>query len=317
VAMAALFASLLASLPATPAGAGWEQTVSPMTPPPALAPAASQDPGSDPERPLVIAHRGASGHAPEHTVAAYDLAVAMGADFLEPDLQMTADGVLVAFHDATLDRTARGPAAFCTGPIRERTLAELRQCEVGSWFNEAFPDRANPEFEGLPIPTLDELFQRYGATVRWYPETKAPEEAPGMEEALLTLLHAHDLRDRAASEGLVLIQSFSPASLQRIHEMDPELPLVQLLGRTAVTPETLEAVLDQVAEYAVGVGPNRGLVDAPFMEAARARGLVVHPWTVNDADEMDRLLALGVDGIFSDFPDRLGARIEAAEATRR
>jgi glycerophosphoryl diester phosphodiesterase len=287
------------------------------TPPPPAAPGA-------PGRPQVIAHRGASGHAPEHTLAACDLAVAMGADFLEPDLQMTADGVLVAFHDATLDRTARGPAGAgavagsdnCTGPIRERTLAEIRSCDVGRWFNERHPDRANPDFEGLRIPTLEELFERYGATVRWYPETKNPDERlpgqPSMEETLLALLDAHDLRDAAVARGQVLIQSFSPASLRRIRELDPELPLVQLLRADSVTPQTLDAVLDEVGGYAVGVGPNRALVDATFMDAAQARGLVVHPWTVNDPAEMDRLLALGVDGIFSDFPDVLRERIEAA-----
>ncbi len=269
------------------------------------------DPG---RRPLVIAHRGASGHAPEHTLAAYDLAVRMGADILEPDLQMTADGHLVAFHDETLDRTARGPRGNCTGLVRERTLAQLRTCEVGSWFNERFPDRADPAFDGLRIPTLDELFRRYGASVRWYPETKFPESAPGMEEALLELLVRHDLRDRAASDGLVLIQSFSPASLRRFRELDPGLPLVQLLGRDAVTPETLGAVLDEVAGYAQGVGPSRFLVDAGFIEAARTRDLFVHPWTVNDPSEMDRLIDLGVDGIFSDFPDRLLERVEAAGA---
>lgn len=268
--------------------------------------------GMVPMTPLVIAHRGASGHAPEHTFAAYDLAIRMGADVLEPDLQMTADGHLVAFHDETLDRTARGPAGVCTGPVRERTLAELRQCEVGSWFNERFPDRADPAFVGERIPTLDELFARYGASVRWYPETKEPEANPGMEEALLALLHRHDLRELAVSEGRVLIQSFSPASLQRIRALDPDLPLVQLLPRTAVTPETpVEALLAQVVGWADGVGPNRALVDAAFMAAAQAHGLFVHPWTVNDAEEMDRLLALGVDGIFSDFPDRLRARVEA------
>ncbi|MBP7630999.1 MAG: hypothetical protein KA758_11150, partial [Acidimicrobiales bacterium] len=104
----------------------------------------------------VIAHRGASGLAPEHTFAAYDLAVEQGADFIEHDLQLTADGVLVVVHDATLDRTARGPAESCTGPVATKTLAQLRQCDVGSWFNEANPALAKPEYEGLPIPTLAE-----------------------------------------------------------------------------------------------------------------------------------------------------------------
>src|SRR5690606_21915603 len=112
---------------------------------------------------------------------------------IEQDLQMTADGVLLVLHDATLDRTARGPAAVCTGPVIERTLAEVRECDFGSWFNEARPESANEAFVGLHAPTLDEVFARYGDRVRYYIETKNPEEAPGMEEALLALLRRHGL----------------------------------------------------------------------------------------------------------------------------
>lgn len=253
----------------------------------------------------VIAHRGASGHAPEHTWPAYELAMEMGADFLEPDLQMTRDGHLIAFHDATLDRTARGVAGFCTGRVIERTLDELRRCDVGAWFNEQHPARARSEFEGLRVVTLDELFSRWGDQVRWYPETKNPEETPGMEEALLELLDRHELRAAAVERELVLIQSFSPESLLRIQEMDPGLPLVQLLGARALDGRNVEATLAEVARYARGVGPNRALVDERFMAAARAAELIVHPWTVDEPTEMDRLLALGVDGMFTNFPERL------------
>ena len=275
----------------------------------------SMDPFGDGSAPLVIAHRGASGHAPEHTLPAYDLAVEMGADFLEPDLQMTRDGVLVAFHDATLDRTARGPAQHCTGPVRERTLAEIRRCDVGSWFNERFPDRADPAFEGLQVVTLHELLERYGSRVRWYPETKEPAANPGMIEALLDLLQDHDLRESAVERKQVLIQSFDPASLRSIRELDPELPLVQLLPRQALDDRSAAEVLEEVAGYARGVGANHTLVDAEFMAAARERGLFVHAWTVNDAEGMDRLLELRVDGVFTDFPDRLIDRIDALSAT--
>jgi glycerophosphoryl diester phosphodiesterase len=257
----------------------------------------------------VIAHRGASGHAPEHTWPAYELAMEMGADFLEPDLQMTRDGHLIAFHDATLDRTARGPAEFCSGPVIDRTLEEIRECDVGRWFNDRYPDRARTEFEGLRVVTLDELFDRWGDQVRWYPETKNPEEAPGMEEALLELLDRHDLRAAAVERDLVLIQSFSPESLLRIRDMDSGLPLVQLLGAQALDDRNLEATLLEVARYARGVGPNRALVDERFMAAARAAELIVHPWTVDEPHEMDRLLALEVDGIFTNFPDRLLERL--------
>src|ERR671916_500502 len=112
---------------------------------------------------LNIGHRGASGYAPEHTFAAYDLALKLGADYIEQDLQMTKDGVLVVLHDDTLDRTATGPARNCTGLVIEKTLAQLKTCEVGRWFNRAYPLYARPEYAGMRIPTLEEVFQRYGA----------------------------------------------------------------------------------------------------------------------------------------------------------
>jgi glycerophosphoryl diester phosphodiesterase len=255
-----------------------------------------------PESPHNIAHRGASGHAPEHTFASWDLARTMGADYLEQDLQMTADGILVVLHDETLDRTARGAPEDCRGPVREKTLEQIRRCEVGSWFNERYPDRARPEYPEERIRTLDEVFQRYGTEVRYYIETKQPEEAPGMEEALLELLDRHGLTQGAEAERQVLIQSFSAASLQKIHGMNPRLPLIQLLGSRAgnVIP-----LLDDISAYAVGIGPASRLVTPGVVAAARARGLLVHPYTVNETAQMRRLLGLGVDGMFTDHPDRL------------
>lgn len=257
----------------------------------------------------VIAHRGASGWAPEHTWPAFELAVEMGADFLEPDLQVTRDGHLIVFHDATLDRTARGPSASCSGPVSERTLEEIRRCDVGRWFNEANPELARPEFEGLGVVTLDELFARWGDSVRWYPETKNPTEAPGMEEALLELMDRHDLRTPAVERHQVLIQSFSPESLRKLHALDPGLLLVQLLAGDALEGRDVDEVLTGIAGYAAGVGPDRTLVEAPFMAAATRAGLLVHPWTVDEPAEMDRLLGLGVHGLFTNFPDRALERL--------
>lgn len=264
-------------------------------------------PPADPAA-LVIAHRGASGLAPEHTFAAYDLAVEQGADFIEQDLQLTADGELVVLHDDTLDRTARGPAESCTGPVSSKTVAQLRQCEVGSWFNEAYPTLAEPGYEGLAIPTLAEVLARYGTDVRYYIETKSPEAQPGMEEALLTALDEAGLGAGAggteAAGGIgdapVVIQSFSAASLRLVHDLRPDLPLVQLLsvGATFDAPS-----LDDVATYAVGIGPLSALVDGAVVAAAHERCLAVHPWTVDDPAETTRLLALGVDGLFTNLPE--------------
>src|SRR5215211_3688710 len=108
-----------------------------------------------PDEPVLnVGHRGASGCAPEHTIPAYDLALRLGADYIEQDLQMTGDGVLVVLHDETLDRTARGSGRDCAGPVITKTLEQIKTCDVGSWFNEAYPQYAKDEHVGLRIATL-------------------------------------------------------------------------------------------------------------------------------------------------------------------
>jgi glycerophosphoryl diester phosphodiesterase len=240
---------------------------------------------------IVVAHRGASAYAPEHTVPAYDLAIEMAADYIEQDLQMTSDGVLVVMHDASLDRTTS-----CSGLVIDRTLSELAQCDAGSWLS--------PEFQGTRIPTLRELFERYGRHASYYIETKNPAEAPGMEAALLALIDEFELRTAAVEQWQVLIQSFSRDSLLKIHRLDPELPLIQLIEDDR-SSEQIRALLPDIGAYAVGIGPARTSVDMALVDAAHDRGLVIHPYTVNLPQEMKRLIALGVDGMFTDCPDRL------------
>ena len=250
---------------------------------------------------LNIGHRGASGYAPEHTIPAYDLALEQGADYIEIDLQMTEDGVLVAVHDDTLDRTTN-----CTGPVIEKTLEQIKMCEVSNTFG--------PEYDGLEIPTLEEIFQKYGTSVNYYIETKNPEAAPGMEEELLRLMDEYNLTEPAEEKWQVLIQSFSPERLQKIHALNPELPLIQLYSSTE-TSESIRADLAEASTYAVGIGPSMTDVDAELVEAAHALCLDVHPYTVNEKKDMKRLIRLGVDGMFTNFPDRLEKVLgkEAAE----
>jgi glycerophosphoryl diester phosphodiesterase len=265
---------------------------------------------------LNIGHRGASGYAPEHTIPAYDLALELGADYIEQDLQMTRDGVLVALHDDTLDRTARGPKGNCTGPVIEKTLKQIKTCDVGTWFNETYPQYAKPEYVGLKIPTLEEVFRRYGKSVNYYIETKNPEAAPGMEEELLRLMDEYGLTQPAAERWQVLVQSFSPASLQKIHALRPSLPLVRLYAGEE-TSATIQADLEVARTYAVGIGPSKADVDEPLVTAAHARCLDIHPYTVNEIPEMETLVSLGVDGMFTNFPDRLDQVLgkEAARGT--
>jgi glycerophosphoryl diester phosphodiesterase len=246
---------------------------------------------------IIIGHRGASGYAPEHTFASWDLAIQFGVDYIEQDLQMTSDGVLVVMHDPTLERTTSG-----SGPVIERTLAEVQQLDAGSWFDAKFASER--------VRSLREVFERYGKTANYYIETKNPEEAPGMEEKLLELIDEFGLRDGAVERWQVLIQSFSTESLRKIQRMDADLPLIQLISKELSSAQ-IQPRLIEIADYAVGIGPARTSVDAALVDAAHENRLHVHPYTVNEEAEMKRLIEVGVDGMFSDFPDRLGRVLRA------
>ncbi len=269
----------------------------------------------------IIAHRGASGHAPEHTWPAYEQAREMGADYLELDLHMSADGELMVIHDTTLERTTDGE-----GKVSEHPLEALKALDAGAWFNEANPERAQEAYNGAQLLTLDEVIDRYGTDVRYYIETKSPENYPELQRALVETLEAEGLVD----SGSVVIQSFSRDSLQQVQALNADIPLVQLVWYspaedgegltewTGVTPapaKITDADFQAIAEYAVGVGPNvvydgEDVIDAGFVEQAHANGLLVHPYTINEPEQMQRLLDWGVDGMFTNFPDRLSELVE-------
>ena len=206
---------------------------------------------------------------------------------------MTSDGLLVVMHDPTLDRTTSG-----SGDVIAHTLEQIKELDAGAWFNA--------KFAGAQVPTLREVFERYGNTSNYYIETKNPEEAPGMEEKLLELINEFGLRDGAVQRWQVLIQSFSRDSLLKIKAMDPDLPLIQLIEKEFSSSQIQDRLAD-IATYAVGIGPSRVSVDADLVDAVHANGLHIHPYTVNEEAEMQRLIELGVDGMFSDYPDRLKA----------
>lgn len=258
--------------------------------------------------PIVIAHRGASASAPEHTYAAYDRALAQGADYIELDVQRTKDGALVVIHDATLDRTARGASADCTGRVAEKTLAQLETCDAGSWFNSANPTIARTEFAGLRIPTLVDVIARYAVSARLYIETKDPESYPGIEAELVAILRAHGIAAGSTALPRVYIQSFSRASLQRVHELDAALPLIQLFGPLSATE--IISQLSDVRSYAAGVGLLKEDVSASIIAPAHAKCLLVHAYTVDDSSEMLSLLGMGVDGIFTDRPDLMREMVD-------
>ena len=200
--------------------------------------------------PAVIAHRGLSFNAPEETLPAFIAARDLGADYLEMDLQRTKDGVLIALHDDKLTRTTNVGQVFperAEQPVNTFTLAELKQLDAGSWFNQAFPEQARPGFAGLKILTLDEVIDiaEGGANKPGlYLETKVPAQFPGIEKDLQALLQkrgwlwavsapdgfdATQHNGTGYSAGRVVLQTFDKASLTLLNQAMPQAPKILLL----------------------------------------------------------------------------------------
>lgn len=241
-----------------------------------------------------VSHRGASGHAPEHTLVSYDMGEKMHGDYIELDLQMTKDGQLIAMHDEKVDRTTDG-----TGYVKDMDLSEIKALDAGSWFNEAYPAFANEKYAGLQVPTLEEVFQKFGKNNSYYIETKSPDIYPGMEKELLRLVNKYKI-----NKDKLLVQSFSAESLKIMHELDPSIKLVQLLSYRANATITDEEIA-QIKEYAMGVGPNHTYLNEEYIQKVVNNGLEIHPYTVNDKERMQQLIDWGVTGIFTNFPDLL------------
>ncbi|MGX8236401.1 glycerophosphodiester phosphodiesterase [Exiguobacterium undae] len=253
----------------------------------------------DPERIVNIAHRGASGYAPEHTMLAYEIGhKKLKADYIEIDLQMTKDGHLIAMHDETVDRTTNGK-----GAVIDKNLAEIKQLDAGSWFNDLYPSNAKMSYRGLKVPTLNEIFERYGKKANYYIETKSPNVYPGMEEKLLKTLAQYGLSSGKIKPGQVMIQSFSQESLQKIKYLDPNLSLVQLLEAKEIK-NISKNQLYTIKSYAVGVGPSFKGLTPISSQMIREEHLLLHPYTVNEESDMHRMLDYGVTGVFTNFADR-------------
>lgn len=267
--------------------------------------------------PAVIAHRGLSYWAPEETRAAYLLAREIGADYLEADVQRTSDGVLIALHDDTLDRTTdvaavfperrgRGPEAF--------TWAELQRLDAGSWFNAARPERARPSFVGQRILRIEELIEIAGAPGRpgtpgLYLETKGAAKYQGYERELVELLRARGWigagprPDGAAGPAPLLFQSFVPESLVRLRELAPEVPRVLLVDHDDLAKEPFSAFVARGRELGSGLGPSWAEGLPWHTGPAHRAGLLLHHYTVNHAWKLRLLRQLGSDGVFTDTAD--------------
>jgi len=234
---------------------------------------------------LVIAHRGASGNAPENTLAAFRKAVALGATFIETDLQLSRDARFVAIHDPTVNRTTNGQ-----GAVHDMTLADLRKLDAGSWFGS--------EFAGERIPTLEEIFEFSKKNdVVFYLEIK-PGAAWGGEHALVGALRESGEIPRA------VVISFDAAIVLNLRKIEPTLMTGLLYDGQIENP------LDKAVEIGARQVAVRGdLVTPALIAQAKKKDLQVVCWTVNHPAHMRMLAAAGVDGIMSDYPDRLVAAV--------
>lgn len=279
----------------------------------------------EPKRKFLIAHRGASAYAPENTLESFRLAINQGADFIEHDLHVTSDGILVCLHDVTLDRTTNVEEVF---PDRARTesvngatvrhwyvydftVAELKRLDAGTWFD--------PKFKGVRIPTWQETIDDIRGKAGLYIETKSPEvygrRGFDMERKVLEQLKRNGLDRGADSNTPLLIQTFTASSLKRMAvELRTKLPLGLLIGESMRAEWLSPHGLSEASKFVTRIGPDKRLLDQTIIEQAHKLGLTVAPYTFRATaigsfkslqEEMSHyLFTLGVDGAITDNPDQ-------------
>jgi glycerophosphoryl diester phosphodiesterase len=234
---------------------------------------------------MVIAHRGASSYAPENTLAAFDLALRMGARHLELDVDFTSDGHIVVMHDDTVDRTTNG-----SGPVTSHTLAALRELDAGSSFGA--------QFAGERIPTFDEVLERYKGRVHIHTEIKghSPSLAPRTADAIR----------RHGMEQHVTITSFQNIRLEEMRAYAPELPTGWLVV------EVSDAILAQARAMGLRqLCPRANTVTPELVRRLHAEGFVARVWGVTTAELMRQVVQAGADGMTVNFPDKLIAYLQS------
>lgn len=249
----------------------------------------------DRRKPLVFGHRGVA-IAPENTLPGFEAAIRQGADGIELDVQLTADAVPVVIHDFTLDKTTSG-----SGPVRAHTLAQIRQLDAGSWFGA--------QFAGTRVPTLAEVLDLARGRLLVNIELKSWSlRSAGLEAAVVEVVR------RCGMERQVIVSSFNPLALGRMRRLAPRIPTALLYAGNQPVPLRHRWLTPLVRPDALH--PGRSLASERHIWALQARGHRVNVWTVNDVGELDRLIAAGVDGLITDYPERAVRRRELAFAVR-
>ena len=238
-----------------------------------------------------VAHRGASGYAPENTIAAFDKARDMKADYIEIDVQRSKDGKLVIIHDTTVDRTTDG-----TGHVKDLTFEQLRSLDAGSFKGE--------QFSSEKIPSFEEVLDRYHGKIGILIEMKAPELYPGIEEEV-----AQQLRERNLDKpqnNKIIIQSFNFDTVKKMNDLLPKVPMGVL---TSSTTHTTDQALKEFATYADYFNPSYGLVTKELVDKVHALGMKISSWTVRSHEAAQFLIDMKVDAIITDYPDYVDPRM--------
>jgi glycerophosphoryl diester phosphodiesterase len=238
-----------------------------------------------PRLPLILGHRGASAYAPENTLHAFSEAVARGADGFELDVSLSADGVPVVMHDDSLQRTTGA-----SGQVAQTSLAELKKLDAG------YAARFGSQFAGERIPTLAEVFESADLRAVINVELKhdrAPERR--LADRVVELIHAHNMGRR------VIVSSFQFSNLQRVKQLDPQLP-VGVLYTLSLFAGRVQRRLAGAYAFEAHHPSHLGL-SADRVQWFHDRGRRVNAWTVNKPDDLRRLMAAGIDGVITDVPD--------------
>lgn len=235
-----------------------------------------------------IAHRGASGHAPENTMGAFQKGFEMKADYIELDVQMTKDGELVVIHDTTVDRTTNG-----TGKVSDLTLEEIRQLDAGSWFSE--------DYAGEKIPTFEEVLTEFRGKIGILIELKSPELYPGMEEKVADVLIEKNMN--TPKNNKIILQSFNHESMKKSKELLPNLSHGVLLGKNWAN--VTEEQLSEFAGYADYFNPTMYIVTDELVDDIHEAGMDIYPYTSRSEEQALHLFDLNVDGIITDYPEQV------------
>jgi glycerophosphoryl diester phosphodiesterase len=230
-----------------------------------------------------VAHRGASEYAPENTIAAFDKAVEMEADYIELDVQRSKDGELVIIHDKTVDRTTNG-----SGYVKDLTIEQLESLDAGSWMSD--------QFSGEKIPTFDEILDKYQGKIGILIELKAPELYPGIEESVAQKIKERDLYNFQYDDKTI-IQSFNFESMKKMNAL---LPKVRIGVLTSSLAHTTEQALKEFTVYADYFNPNYEIVTEDLVNQVHSQGMKISPWTVSNQKSAEFLLNMGVDAIIRD-----------------